>query len=71
MRVVNHSDSGGEVSITATDDSGYVSDAVTLPIDAGETVHLNSDDLETGSEGKGKQGIGAGVGTGGSISGAT
>ena len=62
VRVINHSASGGEVSITATDDSGLVFDAVSLPIEADETVHFNSDDLETGSEAKGIQGIGTGVG---------
>ena len=43
------------------DDSGYVFDAA-LPIDANETVLFNPDDLETGSEAKGMQGIGSGVG---------
>lgn len=62
VRVINHSPAGGEVSIVATDDSGFAFEAVTLPIDADETVHFNSDDLEVGSTAKGMQGIGGGFG---------
>ena len=62
VRVINHSPSGGEVSIVATDDSGFAFEAVALPIGANETVHFNSDDLETGSGSKGIQGIGTGTG---------
>ena len=62
VRVINHSPSSGLVSIAATDDSGFAFDPVSMPIGANETDHFNSDDLETGSEAKGIQGIGTGVG---------
>ena len=60
--MINHSASGGTVSIAATDDSGHVFDAVSLWIEADGTVHFNSDDLEIGSEAMGIRGIGTGVG---------
>ena len=58
-RIVNHSDRAGEVQIEAFDDSGKSAGPVTLPIDANETVHFNSDDLEGGNA---KKGIEAGTG---------
>ena len=63
VRVINHSDWGGEVSIRATDDSGMTVGPVTLSIGAGKTVHFNSEDLEVGNTGKGlSDGVGAGQG---------
>ena len=63
VRVINHSNRGGEVSIRATDDSGMTVGPVTLSINAGKTVHFNSEDLEVGNTGKGlPDGIGAGQG---------
>ena len=62
VRVINHSSTAGEVSIAATDDSGRAFEAVAMPVGADATVHFNSDDLETGSEAKGIDGIGAGQG---------
>ena len=63
VRVVNHADQAGEVSIRATDDAGTAYDAITLAIGAGETVHFNSDDLEGGNDAKGMSGgVGAGEG---------
>jgi len=62
-RVVNHSEFEGEVRIDAYDDAGVGYGPVTLSIGAGETVHLNSEDLETGNAGKGLDGrTGAGEG---------
>ncbi|MDD9962292.1 MAG: hypothetical protein OXU70_09400 [Gammaproteobacteria bacterium] len=58
-RVVNLSNRDGEASITAFDDSGRRHGPVTLTLDALETVHLNSGDLEDGNAGKG---LAAGVG---------
>ena len=52
-RIVNRSDRAGEVQIEAVDDSGMSAGPVTLPIDANETVHFNSDDLEKGNDKKG------------------
>ena len=58
-RIVNLSNRDGEVSITAFDDSGRQHGPVTLTLDALETVHFNSGDLEDGNAGKG---LAAGVG---------
>ena len=63
VRVINRSDTAGEVIIDAVDDTGVPSGPVTLRIGAGETVHFNSGDLEEGNAGKGlSPGIGAGDG---------
>ena len=56
VRVINHSAEAGDVSIDPVDDGGRVFDTITLSIDANETVHFNSNDLETGNEGKGLTG---------------
>ena len=52
-RVINHSSEGGEVNITAIDDAGMRYGPVALSIDTGQTVHFNSDDLESGNAAKG------------------
>ena len=63
VRVVNHGDRGGEVRIDAIDDSGVGYGPLTLSLDANQTVHFNSDDLEDGNAGKGLTGsTGAGFG---------
>ena len=63
VRVVNHSTVAGTVTIVAVDDGGTEQDPLTLAIGAGETVHFNSDDLETGNPDKGLTGAtGAGDG---------
>ena len=63
VRVINHSAEGGEVLIDPVDDGGREFDTITLSVDANETVHFNSRDLETGNEGKGLTGsTGAGGG---------
>ena len=56
VRVINHSAEAGEVQIDPIDDGGRSFDTITLSIDANETVHFNSNDLETGNEGKGLTG---------------
>ena len=61
VRVVNHTHEAGEVAIEAFDDSGNAFDLITLSLEAGETAHFNSDDLEMGNTAKG---LSAGVGTG-------
>ena len=63
VRVINHSAEAGEVSIDPVDDGGRAFDTITLSIEANETVHFNSNDLETGNEGKGLTG-GTGSGEG-------
>ena len=63
LRVVNHGDEGGEVTIGAFDDTDREYDTLTLAIGANETRHFNSDDLELGNAGKGLTGsTGAGAG---------
>ena len=63
VRVVNDGVRGGRVSITAIDDAGTRFESAALRIDAGQTVHFNSDDLENGNETKRLSGgVGAGVG---------
>ena len=63
VRVVNHSADAGEVTIEAFDDAGTAYDPVTFAIDADETLHFNSDDLEMGNSAKGLSGgVGAGEG---------
>ena len=58
-RIVNLSDSAGTVSIVAFDDGGRRHGPVTLSLDARQTVHINSVDLEDGEASKG---LPAGVG---------
>ena len=63
VRVINHSEVSGQVRIDAFDDSGMAYGPVMLFIDAGATVHFNSDDLEQGNAAKGlPDGIGSGPG---------
>ena len=61
-RIINRSETDGEVRIEAFDDAGVVHGPVMLRLGAGKTVHFNSDDLEGGNAGKGLSG-GVGVGT--------
>ena len=62
VRVINRSGLAGEVSIEAWDDAGTHRGPVTLSIDANETVHFNSEDLEVGKAEKGlSEGIDAPV----------
>ena len=61
VRVVNHSDTAGEVMIEAIDDAGGPVPAVTLSLGALETTHFNSGDLEQGNANKG---LSAGTGSG-------
>ena len=62
-RIINRSAQAGEVRIEAFDNEGVAAVPVTLDIDAGETVHFNSGDLEEGNAAKGLSG-GIGTGTG-------
>ena len=55
-RVVNRSAQAGAVRIEARDDAGMTYEPLTLALDAGETVHFNSDDLELGNAEKGLTG---------------
>ncbi len=60
-RIINRSDWAGEIRITAIDDAGARFGPLTLELDAGQTLHFNSDDLEFGNSAKG---LSRGVGTG-------
>ncbi|MDE0029700.1 MAG: DUF1588 domain-containing protein [Deltaproteobacteria bacterium] len=68
LRIINHSDESGTVSILAYDDAGTTYGPATLELDAGEAVHFNAEDLETGNADKGlgdkEQGFREGIGTG-------
>ena len=62
-RIINHSHGAGTVRITGTDDAGRSRGPVTLFLDARETRHFNSEDLEEGNASKGLSGgLGDGVG---------
>ena len=63
VRVVNASDRAGTVRVRAFDDAGEEYDPLTLAIGAGEVVHFNSNDLESGNTAKGLTG-GTGPGEG-------
>ena len=62
-RIINHSDLGGDVRITAVDDDGQAKAPLTLAVGPRQTVHFNSGDLEQGNAAKGLSG-GAGAGNG-------
>ena len=62
VRVINRGDTAGEVAIASFDDDGTEYDPLTLAIEANETLHFNSKDLEVGNNAKGLAGIGSGVG---------
>ena len=64
VRAVNPRSYRGTATILAYDDSDTRYDALRLSLDAGETAHFDSDDLELGNRAKGLTGsTGAGTGT--------
>ena len=63
VRIINHADRAGEIRIHAIDDAGNRVGPLTLAIDADETLHVNSDDVENGNAVKGLD-AGAGRGNG-------
>ncbi|MCY4014931.1 MAG: spondin domain-containing protein [Gammaproteobacteria bacterium] len=63
VRVINHSDVGGDVTIEAIDDVGNTYDPLTLRVDPGAVAAFNSEDVEGGEPEKGLIGsTGPGVG---------
>ena len=63
VRIVNHSERGGAVQIYGIDDAGERRGPIELSIEALETVHVNSGDVENGNLDKGLSGgLGAGQG---------
>ena len=63
VRIINESNSSSRVEIYAIDDAGQRYGPVTLALDANQTRHFNSTDLEHGAPSKGLIG-GVGDGTG-------
>ena len=63
VRVINRTDTAGEVRVKAHDDTQWDYAPLVLPIGAGEAVHFTSNDLEQGNPGKGLAG-GTGAGQG-------
>ena len=63
VRIINHADRTSEIRIDAIDDTGSPAHPLTLSINANETLHVNSDDVENGNAAKGL-GVGTGPGTG-------
>ena len=62
-RIINHSDTSGTVEIRGIDDAGDAHGPIDLSLDARETAHFNSQDLEAGSMEKGlPDGLGDGQG---------
>ena len=56
VRVINHSDEDISVNISAFNNSDQEYDSLNLSVDAGETRHFNSTDLEVGNTEKGLTG---------------
>ena len=56
VRVINHSRRAGQVSIEAIDDESHLFGPINLAMDANETVHFNSTDVEEGNTSKGLSG---------------
>lgn len=61
VRIINHSDQAGTVSVTAIDDAGRTAE-ISFELAPWETRHFNSDDLEDGNAALGITAIGAGTG---------
>ena len=56
VRIINHSNKAGTISVTAYDDEGNTYDPVTIDIGADSATHFNSTDLEQGNTAKGLTG---------------
>ena len=60
VRIVNHDDRTGAVHVVAFDDAGVRRGPIRLALQAGETLHFNSQDLQDGNPAKGmSEGVGA------------
>ncbi|MDE0005137.1 MAG: DUF5719 family protein [Rhodospirillaceae bacterium] len=53
LRLINRSDEAGTVTIHAVDDAGVRHGPVEISVEARETIHFNSEDLESGNPDKG------------------
>ena len=62
-RLINRSDRSGTVRVWAIDDAGTTAGSFDLSLQARQTVHFNSNDLENGNASKGiPEGVGTGTG---------
>ena len=52
IRIINHSNTDGEITITATDDLSRRYAPIQLSISARQAIHFNSHDLQNGNESK-------------------
>ena len=59
VRIINHSDESGDMTVSGIDDAGYRAGPVTLSMEPGGSVHLSSSDLASGNSSKG---LSAGLG---------
>ena len=57
LRIINHSNKAGMVQIYGVDDMGMMMGPAMLSMEAMQTAHVNSGDLENGNEGKGLSGM--------------
>ena len=61
VRIINHSDESGRVTVTAIDDSGRSFGPVAIRMEAGQSIRFSSGDLERGNR---ALGIANGIGNG-------
>ena len=59
VRVVNESRESGSVRVFAFDDSGHAPNPIEFSLSAGQVVHFNSNDLESGNANKDIEGVGS------------
>lgn len=62
VRLVNHTDMAGAVTVRALDDAGSAFGPEVITLDAWSATHFNSNDLEKGNARKGLSGVGSGTG---------
>ena len=58
VRIINETDQAGRVRITAVDDAGNAASPIEIELEAGASLHFNSDDLADGNSAKGIDSIG-------------
>ena len=58
VRIINETNQAGSVRITAVDDAGNAASPIEIDLEAGASVHFNSDDLADGNSAKGIDSIG-------------
>ena len=58
VRIINGTDQADRVRITAVDDAGNAASPTEIDLEAGASVHFNSDDLADGNSAKGIRSIG-------------